>query len=178
MIYLDVDGVLNALDPFRLSKHTPGAETWPDFTEHDVSISTGSGLRQTFRLHLSKQMAAALWDASGGAITWHTTWNQDNHGYPTGSPSLALSNRKISPRLDWPQLEILPYSKARNDEWWKLTEIKQVELPKKFVWIDDDFGFELEARQWTEERGGLWIAPDSRVGITPDHIQRIIDYYG
>lgn len=177
MIYLDVDGVLNALDPFRLSNHTPGGETWPDFTEHDIAV-TEDGIRHVYRLHLSKLMAAALWDVSGGDIIWHTTWNQDKHGHVTGLAGLALSNRKISPRLDWPELPILPYSKARNDEWWKHTEIKTAGTPEKFVWIDDDFAYELEAREWTEKNGGLWIAPDSRVGITPDHIKRIADYYG
>lgn len=167
-IYLDVDGVLNALDPFRLSDHTPGAETWPDFTEHDVSLNEGGGLRSVFRLYLSKQMAAALWDVADGAIIWHTTWNQ-------GPP---FSNKKISPLLDWPTLEYLPYSSDRYGDWWKWVELQQTELPKKWVWIDDDLAFENRAQEWATEQGGLWIAPDSRVGITPAHIERIADYYG
>lgn len=167
-IYLDVDGVLNALDPFRLSDHTPGAETWPDFTEHDVSLNEGGGLIQKFRLHLSQQMAAALWDVVDGDIIWHTTWNQ-------GPPH---SNKKISPLLGWPTLPYLPYKSWHRDSWWKLDVIREADLPEKFVWIDDDFAYELEAQKWATEKGGLWIAPDPRVGITPDHIERIADYYG
>ncbi len=168
MLYLDVDGVLNPdVDGVpRLHKADFANDDWPDFKHHEIDIHKGGGLVLRFHIHLSKLLGDALWDATGGNITWHTTWTQDN-----------LANREIGPRLGWTSLPSLPYfGEPADGKWWKWNELLAVDLPDRWVWVDDDLVRNPEAIAWAKDNGGLTISPSSERGLTPPLIETIGRY--
>lgn len=159
MLFLDVDGVLNAA--------TPVFTTYKDWTPHDIDIFKGGGLALRFRLNLSVSQADDIWEAARGRITWLSTWNQDN-----------LANREIGPRIEWPALPTLPYMEHEPDgRWWKWITLENAERPDRWVWIDDDLADFPDAVEWASENGGLTICPDYAIGITRKHVDLIIDWF-
>lgn len=154
-LYLDVDGVLNPSDPRD--------HIWSDWVPHEIDVHKGGGLVLRFHVSLSLKQADAIWDAAKGRIVWLSTWNQDN-----------LANREIGSRLEWPAFPTLPYMEHEPDgRWWKWITLENAERPERWVWIDDDLADQPEARAWAAENGGLAIAPDYTVGLTPGHVEKI-----
>jgi hypothetical protein len=169
-VYLDFDGVLNPFpfDPNPFTTESP----WTDFTAHTVSLPADSGYVRQFVVNVSQTAADALWEASNGAVTWHTTWNEGN-----------FANRFLSPLFGWSSLFRAPFlDKHVRHSWWKLEALLSLErdgvLPDRFVWIDDDLKFEQDALDWCKDRGCLPLSPDSHVGLTEDHLDQIKGFYG
>lgn len=180
MLYLDVDGVLNP------DEQSP--DTWPDWRRKKFSINHGGGLRTVLNIDWSPAMIQALWDVTGGAIAWHTSWNEDYK-------QSTFANVLLSPLFGWPQLPSVEgevvngrngLGRSETGEWWKLTNLKRhvrdyygLMGPRpRFVWIDDDFAFEPDAIEWVEANGGLAIITNPKVGLVPAHIDQIGHFLG
>lgn len=111
-LFLDVDGVINH---------------WPsDFpTEFPVKSATCMRYQITYHAPIWKELAALDVD-----ITWLTTWCE-------------LANEWISPLINFPELPVLGSRKELewdNSSWWKLDQIRDLNLTEPFIWIDDELG--------------------------------------
>ena len=170
MLYLDVDGVLNP------DEQAP--DTWPDWRRKSFRINMGGGLLRKLNIDWSPAMVEALWDVTGGAISWQTSWNESYK-------RTTYASELLSPLFGWPELPH-PVGPIYEDhdpnpetgQWWKLTNLKRWLLPfdadhGPFVWVDDDFAFEPEAVEWVEAHGGLAIITNPEVGLVPAHINQI-----
>lgn len=155
VILLDVDGVLNAC---RVPDDMPG--------EYKSQVCNGWNIqwRQAIVDRLRK-----LHDEQHAEIRWLTTWAED-------------ANEHISPALGLPvDLTVVasPYGqhKCPRGEWWKL-EYAQAAYDRgdKVVWLDDDLAFDARTRAWlttVHDRRMLALAPDTEVGLTPEHLDAI-----
>lgn len=163
-VFLDFDGVLNPF-PFDPNPFT-NESGWTDFTGRTVDLNRGGGLVTRLHINTSQRAAQALWEASGGAIVWHTTWNQER-----------FANRLLDPIFGWGVLDSLKFVEWNGSHWWKWIVLQEETLPDKFVWIDDDLAVYPDAFQWALDQGGLPIAPISPIGLTTQHVDTIVDYY-
>lgn len=157
-LFLDVDGVLNATS-------APLVGDWNDFKSHKIKIDLGSGLRQTFTLHLSREMCAALVGLDVD-IRWVTTWeNQANTllRKHTGLPWLPVA-ASASDAGGWASGE------RQNWKWQGVQRILEI-APRPTIWIDDE-AIPSEASDWLTQRSipHLFVVPDPTVGITQQDI--------
>lgn len=155
-LYLDIDGVINADYAHKY---------WNiDTIQNDFASAGQAG---EFRIIWSQQMVDELF-ALGMDLIWTTTWRDLARqsiapliGYGHTAPYLTNSMfiDEYTPSIVWKLQEVLAHQKAN---------------PSKFVWIDDEIGIsEMNA---VKNLGGLIIATDPNVGITPEHIEKIKVY--
>lgn len=154
VLYLDVDGVLNALDVSR--------SRWPDVrTVHERPVPGG----RAYRLHLSAAMGAAL-AALEVEIRWATTWAQA--AGPCISPHIGLP-------LDL-AVSCTPDDPASH---FKGEAIRaEVEAERRpFIWVDDEAISGTWKRWAAQVRDdgvpNLLVEPDTRSGLTPEDLERI-----
>jgi hypothetical protein len=161
-IYLDVDGVLNAV-----SKRTPAATAsgWDEWKTKNVN---------GFQIQFSHDMVSAINElASNPDVTfkWLTTWEEDAANVL--SPAIGINGQ------EWEVLSGDQHAWHGRD-WWKLQAIQNDVLsttPDRFVWIDDDISAEREAINWSEGRdNGLWISPDARLGLTSAALAKVVSF--
>jgi hypothetical protein len=158
-IYLDVDGVLNAV-----SKRTPSLKIsgWDNWETKPVN---------GWPILFSPDMIAALNDlAQHPDVTfkWLTTWEDD--AAKVLSPAIGINGQ------DW---EVLHGDQHgwRGRDWWKLHAIRDdaaTSEGQRFVWIDDDISAEWGAIDWIKSRGDvLAISPSAAQGLTRDDLDQI-----
>jgi hypothetical protein len=103
---------------------------------------------------------------------WLTSWDQEMRDamYPF-------------PGRDWPTLAVQPQSVGRS--WWKWEAVKawlsQHPRLQSVVWCDDHLGSgtrRARVRSQLQQRGlhVLLIAPQTSVGLTPDHLAQIEEH--
>lgn len=167
-IYLDVDGVLNAL-----SKKAPTHNTgW----EGEWSKEMVDGGSRAYSILWSHELIEAINELDAREdiqFIWLTTWM---HMARTNlSPVLGITNGH-----KWPVL-IPKHGDAHgwrpNVAWWKLDQIKEhtdFTQPEQFVWIDDDISVMGSAIVWMEDQAnGRIISPNSQHGLAQRHIDLI-----
>lgn len=146
---LDVDGVLNALDP--------GGLGWPDY----VTFSA-----RGFLLRYSPTLTSRIAElhATGRVeVRWLTTWEGD-------------ADRLLAPRMGLPPLAVASAAgeASAGGGWWKLPVAQRVreESGRRLVWTDDDLDRVDEALEWARDQAGdvLAVSPSSYVGLTPDDL--------
>lgn len=150
-IYLDVDGVLNAV-----SKRTPSLKItgWDDWTIKRVG---------RWPIHHSPAMIAelnALAARDDVTFKWLTTWEDD--AAKVLSPAIGLNGQ------DWEVLHGDQHA-WRGANWWKLQAIRaDVEAGAgNFIWIDDDISAEDHAIDWALSRDDvLTLSPSSTQALT------------
>ena len=166
MLYLDIDGVLNP--------DNEAPNTWGDWRRKKLTFNKGGGLLETIKIDWSPALVAALWETTGGNITWHTSWNLTYK-------STTYANHLGTTVFGWPPLpdtgSPVEGAAGKVGEWWKLTLLKQSPPDGPFVWIDDDFAFEPDAIDWVENAGGLAIITNPELGLIPVHLDQIQRYY-
>lgn len=158
-LFLDVDGVLNALGP---DTRMP-VNHWTDWR---MSMCAGFGIQY------SAAMGRAIASLKTETI-WLTTWEHS-------------ANEWISPLFEWPALPVIERGGwSRLDEyqgWWKgkLLQEYLLERPGPFIWADDDlkYGRDQGATQWLFELDPveyphLIICPVAHHGLTRSHILRM-----
>lgn len=163
-IYLDVDGVLNAV-----SKRTPaykisGWEHW------ETTPVRGS------QILFSPDMVAALNElAEHPDVTfkWLTDW--EDRAAKSLSPAIGLRG------MEWDVLHT-DQKCWRGRDWWKFQAIQGdavASADRRFVWIDDEFSEEVEAITWAAGRDDvLTVSPSTVRGLTRGDIDRIKEFAG
>lgn len=157
-VYLDVDGVINAVAANRPSWGWEGEQGV-------VSINK-------FSIRYSLDLVAALnalADRPGVHMHWLTTWEEDA---PNDlCPAIGLRGQ------DWPVLHNHPRHEPTSDAWWKLHALRE-HLPddRRAVWIDDDITWATDAREWLRFNPSVrWVSPHVQTGITRKQMRQIED---
>lgn len=148
-IYLDVDGVINAVSPSPVS--------WGWEGEGRVERING------FPIRWAPQLVDALNDLASRPhvhMHWLTTWEGD-------------APRDLCPVIgldggDWPVLRNDPAYEPTALSWWKLAAL-QAHLPddRRAIWIDDDIAFDRTAQTWLDETPRVTaFSPRTWLGLT------------
>lgn len=158
-IYLDIDGVLNAV---ALRTPSPKFSGWQDWESKIVN---------RWRFQYSKDMVSTLNDLSerpGITFKWLTTW-----GYAAPHilcPAIGINGK------GW---EVISSEQHcwRGHDWWKLQAIQEDAKSSKgqrFIWIDDEISAEIESIEWAQARDDvLAISPSTVQGLTRAHVEQI-----
>lgn len=157
---LDVDGVLNAIEP--KPKHVTA---WDGYEHADVRAD-----RSTYRISYAPTLVLGireLIEDGNVEVMWLTTWQEH-------------ANEALRKLFGFPELAI---ASTREDflspaaTWWKLTVAKRVAKDRPLIWTDDDLQNDEGAR-WVTERPWptLAIAPSYRGGLQPTEFQMIYDF--
>lgn len=155
-LYLDVDGVICPFGP-------TGSTGW------------GTRWRYADAGLLPVAYAAELVDGlnslaamDGVRCVWLTSWEELAPEYLC--PAINLEGAQ------WPVLAA--DGAGTGIGWWKLRALQRdVEAtgPEAVAWVDDQLGFEAEARAWGRLLGRrlLMVSPDPRQGISPTELAGI-----
>lgn len=149
-VYLDVDGVLNAV-----SRRTPSVKItgWDDWKIQRVG---------RWPIHHSPAMIAelnALAARDDVTFKWLTTW--EDAAAEELSPAIGINGQ------GWEVLRGDQHAWHGRD-WWKLQAIRaDVEASDgNFIWIDDDISAERHAIEWAQGREDLLIlSPATSQGV-------------
>jgi hypothetical protein len=159
-IYLDVDGVLNAV-----SKRTPSLKIsgWDNWKTKPVN---------GWPILFSPDMIDALNELAGSpdvTFKWLTTWTDD--AAKVLSPAIGINGQ------NWEVLDGDQHAWGGKRGWWKLDAIRDTSAPTdghRHVWIDDDISAEVEAISWVQSRDDvLAISPSTMQGLTRDDLAQI-----
>lgn len=158
-IYLDVDGVLNAVQKRDPSTKATG---WEAFESKPVN-----GWPILFAPELIDELNA-LAAHPDMTFKWLTTWEDD--AAKVLSPAIGINGQ------DWEVLHGEQHA-WRGRDWWKLQAI-QVDVhstqPDQFIWIDDDISAERSAIEWiAEQDNGYVISPYTVEALTRSHVDEI-----
>lgn len=159
-LYLDVDGVLNAV--------TLGTPSW-GWERHRRERINGFPITWSPDL---VDLLNELTSTPGLATYWLTTWCHDAPRIL--APAIGLNG------ADWPVVGYEHWRAATGLPWWKHRAI--VDHLDGFdgpvLWIDDDHGCDAASRAWLAGQAQvLAMAPHSRVGISRDEaeiVQRFV----
>lgn len=153
-IYLDVDGVLNAISGRTPAKRYVG---WEEYREVHV---------KGFRIHYAPALIAALNELAARedvTFKWLTTWKHD--AAQRLSDAIGLNGQ------DWEVLDGDLHAWG-GDTWWKLTAIRN-DHDGRAIWIDDDISAELPAMEWAANHDLLLISPSMYEGLTKRDMEAI-----
>ncbi len=165
-VYLDVDGVLNAVW---------AGSTAPNWGWVDVSLCTERilGFPITWSAQLIDRLNA-LAERPHVHFHWLTTWFFD-------APNV-LCDRIGLKGQGWPVLGAEDFGSPRAlAEWWKLSAARAAAdgSGRRVLWIDDDL-LDRPALEWAETLGDriMLVLPSTRVGITTDMMTAIEEWVG
>lgn len=176
-LYEDIDGCLNAEYNARAWRTAEdvgsvGAgyqRTWvhPEFD--DFGVRKGTSMIK-YRMEWNERLIAAL-NELPVEFVWTTTWRADALKVGTAMKLLhepqrilhPLNGQTTFPSLDW------KYEAIRDE---------QEREPSPFIWVDDEiWNLPIPALDFMEQNlGGLLIAPDPNLGLTPKHISMMRNY--
>jgi hypothetical protein len=165
-VYLDVDGVLNAVW---------AGSTAPKWGWADLSLRTELilGFPITWSAQLIDRLNV-LAERPHVHFHWLTTWFYD-------APNV-LCDRIGLQGQDWPVLgaeEV--HSPRAMTHWWKLPAARAAAEAsgRRVLWIDDDL-LDLRALEWAKTLGDriMLVLPSTRVGITKDMMTTIEEWVG
>lgn len=158
--FLDVDGVINAVDPDPADRDR--------YIRVDVSADG-----KTYPIHYRPAVVDfinAVHRRGAADIVWLTTWR--GHADTALAPALGLDG------FGW--LKRSGGSSASKSPWWWKTKALTKHLRDRpdgrFVWTDDETRTRAPAAVGALRARGLVIAPDERVGLSDDHLAAIADY--
>jgi hypothetical protein len=157
-IYLDVDGVINAV-----SKNSPALKItgWQKWATKKIS-----GWQILYSPELIDELNR-LAELPSVTFKWLTTW--EDEAANELSPATGLNGQ------EWEVLHGDQHAWHGRD-WWKLQAIREdvASNNDRFIWVDDDISAEPEALNWVKsEGGGLVISPNTTHGLTRSHIEKI-----
>lgn len=154
LLFLDVDGVLNALDP----QACDWGDDWRTYVAHDDLRS--------YRMRFSRRMLDRI-AALDVEIVWCTTWRN-------------LANTELSPLIGWPgDFPVIgSFTDRRSHMDWKYAGVREYLLdhPRRpFIWVDDDVCVQERVLNWASSWDGpsLLIAPDTGLGLSERHVEMI-----
>ena len=164
IIYLDVDGVINAISGNPPKANTQWTGEWSKEKIEDWWILWSHELVENINL------LAARDDVT---VKWLTTWQE-------------LAPKELCPvtGIQGQSWEVL-YGDIHSHgymgaDWWKLDAIQEdldKERPDKAVWIDDDIYMFRRAMDWAENHPEIRVVcPTMAHGVTKKHINGIIEF--
>lgn len=147
---LDVDGVINALNP--KNKHV---RAWGGYASARV------GFQIRYSPVLISRITGVV-ESDQAEIRWLTTWEREANTIPV--PALGL-----------PQLQVVSRAGHYGEGWWKLSAAQGVAGEHPLIWTDDDILQHYRAKQWLRAREAptLGIAPSRRGGLQPQEMDLI-----
>lgn len=151
-IYLDVDGVLNAV--------TLNPPTDAGWDEWQYAVVNGFGI--TYAPELIARMNA-LAERDDVTMHWLTTWEHDASNILASA--IGLNGER------WTVLGTEKhYSKELAGGWWKHHALVDYFPGRecRAVWIDDDISFDRAAQEWANQYADrlLLVSPSTYRGIT------------
>lgn len=165
-VYLDVDGVLNAVSKRTPSLKISGWDAW------ETKPVNGWPILYSPDMIVAINELAARADVT---FKWLTTWEDD--AAKVLSPAIGINGQ------EWEVLHGDQHAWHGKD-WWKLQAIRaDVESSAgKFIWIDDDISAEGAAIAWVQSREDvLALSPATSKALTRDDLDTaelfISDYY-
>jgi hypothetical protein len=178
LVLLDVDGVLNAVDP------EPDPRVWPDWQRGRASAAG-----RTWPIAWSPTVVRTVlaW-REVAEVHWLTTWGSLANGALRellGLPELPVAGAPGSPSdgsgSDAALGSLAGVTAAAPDEltgrWWKfdvVRELVRAEPGRPLVWIDDDLAGQRDIRTWMGEHAPcLLVSPTPRTGMRPDDLELV-----
>ena len=159
-IYLDVDGVLNAV-----CVGEPHGWGWQ--CRSRVEQVNGFPIRWSETLVGRLTALAARDDVR---VRWLTTWCSDAPRQL--APALGIAGGET-----WDVIGAEVMDAPGMGGWWKWRALRDLtDRSERFVWLDDDLDYEPDALAWATEQGALAIAPQIYRGISVDEWTRVEDY--
>lgn len=173
-IYLDVDGVLNAV-----TRQTPEGTGWEMWEKVGVNGYT---------ITYAPELVAALNEIAERddvEIVWLTTWQ--GNAASMISPAIGLDGQQWRV-VDNPDTDPHGFATQQNyGYWWKVNVFqddlfnrveRDTPLPEKIIWIDDDLSMFGQAVRWFDalETKTLGISPFTVQGLTQHDVCAIIDF--
>lgn len=169
-IYVDVDGVLNALHPHGMSpEEIAEASGWKDWHSRRIA-----GYVITWSRELIDELNKIA-ERKDVEFVWLTTWR-------------GMANTEISPNLllkgeDWRFLTDGGEATGMlwgqpEGPWWKLNEIREDvrrDPVDNIIWIDDGLPLHPDALSWASERGVVTVAPSVKFGLTRSDLDGILE---
>lgn len=165
-IYLDVDGVLNALSFTNPPKDVVGWDEW------ESKVVAG------FSIQYSPQLIAELnllSERDDVEFVWLTTWRE--MAGELIAPALGLKGENWVYLTDGKSAG--GYSYNSWVVWWKLITIQEhvTNSHTNFVWIDDDLFMNPDALSWVRGfKNGMSICPRPTHGLTRDDVSAILRF--
>lgn len=164
IVYIDVDGVINS---FRKAFQGTG---WTG----QWKLETING----YKIHWYTELVDALNELASREdveVKWLTTW-QDKAASDL-APVLGIEGQYWDVLYPEDQDDLFDLTNG----WWKLHAIIKdyvYHKPDKVVWIDDDFKYEPNARDWVENMNGVVhaISPFTDWGMTKEDFSGIIEF--
>lgn len=160
IVYLDVDGVLNAVTRRSPSTKITGWDDWQITRVGRWPINHSPAM-------IAELNALAARDDI--TFKWLTTW--ENDAAEKLSPAIGINGQ------DWEVLHGDQHAWGGDKGWWKLEAIQaDIEASEAdvFIWIDDDISAELAAIEWVQSRPDVHaISPSSMAGLTQDDLRSI-----
>jgi len=164
-IYLDVDGVLNAVSKRRPSFKVTGWGLWGTKQVNGWPIQYSPDMLD----HLNE-----LADRDDVTFKWLTTWTND--AAKILSPAIGIHGE------DWDVLDGDQHAWGGARGWWKLEAIRadvEAAKPERFIWIDDDLSMESRALEWLATRDeGLGVSPFCSEGLRREDLDAIRAFVG
>jgi hypothetical protein len=151
VLFVDVDGVLSIFG-FDPGAELPGPFHWIDGIAHCIPPASGPRLTRL---------------ADRFELVWATGWEEKANEY---LPHIL--------GLPFRQLPCLTFDgRARfGSSHWKIDVIEEYAGDRPAAWIDDNI--DDSGRDWAERRQAptLPIETVASVGLTDDHVERLIDW--
>ena len=165
IIYLDVDGVINAIRNGTPSQKRTGFKGFRRVTVRNYQIQYAQEIVDWLNTMDQRESVT---------ICWLTTWEE--HAPEELAPALGIDGQH------WEVLTGDQHQwQGRN--WWKLNAIRDhvgEHQPDLAIWIDDDIKLEREALNWAAETQDVTvISPDPLDGLTREdlgYIETQIDH--
>lgn len=160
VIYLDMDGVLNALGNAVFKESDWGDfKNYPNIKPDDIPFG-----QLGYDLALSKNMVSEI-ASLPVEVLWLTTWRHD-------------APKHVAPLVDAPEWEVLDYQAEKG----AAIAQDQAYDPRPFIWIDDFEATEENLKFFLDEENEyipfILIKPDGRTGLRKDHLNEIWEFLG
>lgn len=164
-VYLDVDGVINAVtdQPPREATCWMGDWTGP------VKVA-GMPILYAEELITELNGIAARENVT---VKWLTSWEEEAaHDL---APAIGLNG------TEWEVLSGVEFDDPMNWNWWKLDRIRadiKATRPDKVIWLDDDIAFDPKTITWLLSPGLplLPLSPRVTHGLTRNDLQLIRNF--
>lgn len=165
-IYLDVDGVFNAV-----SEEAPRTATgWHGDWAGPVKVG---GIPILYSMELVEAVNE-LATRPGVTVKWLTSWEE-------------MAARDLAPAIglvagsDWEVITGVEFDDPANFNWWKLDRIRKdlaTTRPDRAVWVDDDIAYDPKSLVWLMSPGLpiLHLSPRTLHGMTRRDVQKISDF--